>query len=392
MKNCSFIKQIWKISMREWNILTSRRLYLFSMVVAPLLCIVFFLTMMNKGLPQEMPVAVVDLDMSNISRRLVRQLDGFKQTEIVSHCTSFNEASKQLQKGEVYGIYYIPTNFEHDILSFRQPKVSFYTNNAYIVAGSLLFRDMKTISILGSAYVGRELRLAKGQTEKQAMAELQPIAIETHPIGNPWTNYAIYLCNVILPGLLCVIIVITTVYALGDEVKKAKSQELIEMSNNNMLTLIVGKLLPHTLIYFLIATLMEVCLYRYMHFPCHNGLGSMLIVSYLFVLACESIAVFFYALIPIMRISLSLSAFFCMLSFSISGFTFPVNEMHPVLQTWAYVFPLRHFFLLYVDNALNGISFAYSWTSYLALILYLFLPILTLKRLDTVYKYDKYDI
>lgn len=392
MENYSTIKRIWMIMVREWRILTSRRIYLIAMVGAPLFCVVFFFSLMEKGLPENLPVAVVDMDNSNISRRLTRQLDNFKQTDVVAHCTSFHEARKLVQQGSAYGIYYIPEGLEHDILSFRQPKVSFYTNNSYIIAGSLLFRDMKTLSILGSAYVARELRYAKGQTERQAMAEIQPIAIETHPIGNPWINYAVYLCNTILPGLLCVMIVITTVFALGSEVKSRRSNELLRIAKDDILTVMIGKLLPHTLIYFLIITFIEVMLYSYMHFPCQNGLGSMLIVSYLFVLACESIAVFFYALIPILRIALSLSAFFCMLSFSISGFTFPVSEMHPILQTWATVFPLRHFFLLYVDNALNGISFCYSWGSYVALMLFMFLPLLSSWRLKTVYKYDVYDI
>ena len=117
------------IMIREWRLLTSRKLYISVMIGAPILCIVFFLTLMQDGLPNEMPVAVVDMDMSNISRRLTRQLDAFKQTEVVTKCTSFSEARKLMQEGKVYGIYYIPEGLEHDILSFRQPKVSFYTNN-----------------------------------------------------------------------------------------------------------------------------------------------------------------------------------------------------------------------------------------------------------------------
>lgn len=391
MENKSTIQKIWAIMVREWGVLTSRRVYPFIMVAAPLFCVIFFLTLMQDGLPEGMPVAVVDMDQTPTSRRLSRQLDAFKQSEVKVHCANFHEARKLMQEGKVYGIYFIPERLEHDVLSFRQPTVSFYTNNTYIIAGSLLFRDMKTLSVLGSAAVGKSIRTAKGQTEEQAMKELQPIAIDTHCIGNPFVNYAVYLCNVILPGLLCAIIVITTVFALGEEVKRKQSMELIEMSDDNILVVMAGKLLPHTLIYFLVVTCMEVILYRYMHFPCQNGLGSMLIVSYIFVLACQSLGFFLYAMVPIMRISLSLSAFITMLSFSISGFTFPVSEMHPVIQTWSNVFPLRHFFLLYVDNALNGIPFHYSWTSYAALLMFLFLPILCAGRLRTVYKYDVYE-
>ena len=158
-----------------------------------------------------------------------------------------------------------------------------------------------------------------------------------------------------------------------------------------MLILLLGKLLPHALIYMLMATFIDVCLYSYMGFPCHNGLGAMLIVSYMFVLACLSFAVALYALIPKMRVSLSLSAFYTMLSFSISGFTFPVEEMHHILQVWSKCFPLRHYFLLYVNNALNGRDFCYAWGSYAALIIFMMLPLLAAKRLRTVYKYDVYE-
>ncbi len=391
MENYSAIKRIWMLAVREWRILTHRRLYPFVMVGAPVLCVIFFLTLMQVGLPQGLPAAVVDKDNSNVSRQLIRTLDNFKQSSVVVKCQSFQEARQLMQEGKVYGIYYVPENFERDVLSFRQPTLSFYTNTAYIVAGSLEFQDLKTISVLGGAAVGKQMRLAKGQTEEQAMKELQPINIETHPLGNPWVNYSIYLSNVILPGLLCAIIIITTVFALGSEVKNRRSGELMYISGDNMLVLMLGKLLPHALIYMLMATFIDVCLYSYMGFPCHNGLGAMLIVSYLFVLACISFAVALYALIPKMRVSLSLSAFYTMLSFSISGFTFPVEEMHHILQVWSKCFPLRHYFLLYVNNALNGRAFCYAWGSYAALVIFMLLPLLTAKRLRTVYKYDVYE-
>ena len=43
-----------------------------------------------------------------------------------------------------------------------------------------------------------------------------------------------------------------------------------------------------------------------------------------------------------------------MISFSIVGFSFPVQGMDPTLQALARLFPLRHYFLIYVDQALNG--------------------------------------
>ncbi len=375
---------------REWKRIFSRKLYVVTMLVMPLFCITFFLTLMQDGLPQDIPTAVVDEDNSSTSRRLVRQLDAFKQTHVVLHAKDFSEARKLMQQGKIYGIYLVPKGFEQGILSFKQPRVSFYTNNSYIVAGSMLFRDMKTLSILGSAAVSRELRLAKGQTMEQAMIDLQPIVVDTHPLGNPHVNYAVYLCNVLLPGILSVLIVLLTVYAFGSEVKDMQSRNLMAKTDNDIISVMIGKLLPYTMTFLLVALCYDVVLYRIMGFPCECGLPQMFLVTALLVLVSQALGVFLYTLIPIMSIAMSLSAFITMLSFSISGFTFPVGEMPELLQTWSNVFPLHHYFVLYVNNGLNGYPSSYVWSSYIAMLIYLFLPILFAGRLRKIYLYDVY--
>ena len=100
-----------------------------------------------------------------------------------------------MQKGEIYGFYYIPKGTTAKAQSQRQPTVSFYTNNTLLIAGSLLYKDMKMMSELASGAAARTSLYAKGATEDQAMAFLQPIVIDTHPLNNPWLNYSVYLCN-----------------------------------------------------------------------------------------------------------------------------------------------------------------------------------------------------
>jgi ABC-2 type transport system permease protein len=249
---------------------------------------------------------------------------------------------------------------------------------------------MKTISILGTAAVGQQFKLAQGETEKQAMIALQPITIDSHPLGNPWTNYSVYLSNLILPGILNLLIMIMTVFVLGTELKRGTSETWLRIANGDMFTALVAKLLPHTLIYFIVITFIDVLLYGYLGFPCKCGLPVMLVGSYLLVLASQAIAVFFFGMLPVMRLSLSLASLWGVISLSISGFTFPVTAMPPVMQAWAYVFPLRHFFLLYVDQALNGVGFAYSWYNYVWLLLFLFLPFLVIPRLKKIYNAPEY--
>ena len=58
----SHIRNILAVSLRESRRILSSPLYIFSLVGAPLLCFVFFLTLMGKGLPSGLPVGVVDMD------------------------------------------------------------------------------------------------------------------------------------------------------------------------------------------------------------------------------------------------------------------------------------------------------------------------------------------
>ena len=142
---------------RELRRLVSRPLYLFCMVIAPLFCYIFFTTLMDSGLPTDMPVGVVDRDMTATSRQLVRNLDAFEQTAVVARYPDISDARIAMQKGEIYGFYYIPEGTASKAQAQRQPKVSFYTNNTLLIAGSLLFKDMKMMSELASGAAARIL-------------------------------------------------------------------------------------------------------------------------------------------------------------------------------------------------------------------------------------------
>ena len=108
------IYAILRIARRELRRLVANPVYFFCMVVAPVGCLFFFTTLMRSGLPTDLPVAVVDLDNTPTSRRLVRQLDAFEQTAVRMQCASFDEARHEMQQGSIYGGFLIPKNFQQD--------------------------------------------------------------------------------------------------------------------------------------------------------------------------------------------------------------------------------------------------------------------------------------
>lgn len=383
-------KALWSVMKRECRRLVSRPLYLFCMVVAPLFCYVFFTTLMDSGLPQDMPVGIVDQDQTSMTRQLTRTLDAFQQSKVVARYASFDEARRAMQRNEIYGFYYIPEGTTAEAQAQRRPTVSFYTNNTLLIAGSLLFKDMKTMSELASGAVVQATLLAKGATEQQAMDYLQPIVIDTHPLNNPWLNYSVYLNNTFAPGVLMLLIFMVTVFSIGVEIKERTARQWLRMGNNSIWISLAGKLLPHTAIFFLMGIFYNIYLYGFLHYPCHSGIWPMLLATLCLVLASQGMGILMIGTLPTLRLGLSFASLWGVLSFSMCGLSFPLMGMHPTLQALANLFPLRHYFLIYVDQALNGYPMIYSWSNYVALLLFMLLPFLVAHRLKGALIYYKY--
>lgn len=372
---------ILKIARRELRRMASKPIYWFCMIAAPLFCFVFFTSLMAEGLPTDMPLGLVDNDNTTTSRSLTRNLDAFEMTSIKEQYANVTEAREAVQRGDIYGFYYIPKGTTRKAQRQELPVVSFYTNYSYLVAGSLLYRDMRTMSELASGAASRTVLYAKGATERQAMAFLQPIVIDSHAINNPWLNYNVYLSNVILPGLLMLFIFMVTVFSIGTEVKYNTVHDWLIMARGSMFHALAGKLLPQTLIFFLIGIAFAIGLYGVLHFPCHCGLPTMLLVMFLGIIGAQGLGVFMFAMLPTLRLSLSFASLWGVISFSICGMSYPVMAMHPTLHGLSYLFPLRHYFLLYVNCALDGYPLMNAAPYVVGLLLFAMLPLLLLRRL-----------
>ncbi|MBR1712658.1 MAG: ABC transporter permease [Alloprevotella sp.] len=369
------MRSLSKIILRELRLLGSDPLAWFCMVVAPLLTALFFTTFMWQGLPTDMPVGLVDGDNTSTSRQIARNLDAMQQTRIAATYADVSEARRAMQRGDIYAFFYIPHGTTRLANQQKQPTISYYTNYSYLVAGSLVMRDMRMMSELASGAAARKVLYAKGATEQQAMAFLQPIVIETHPVSNPTLNYNVYLSNTLIPGILGIFIFMMTVYSIGMEIKNGTAGEWLGHARGSILTALAGKLLPQTVPFLLAVALMDVWLYGVMQFPCQCGAWAMFGIGALYVLACQGMGVFMIAMLPTLRLGLSFASLWGVLSFSICGMSYPVMAMDAPLQGIALLFPLRHYFLLYVNCALDGYPLPNAWPYAAFLLFFVFLPL-----------------
>ena len=377
------IKRIYHIFIRELYIMWRNPIYGFCVLLFPIVVAIFFTTLMGEGEPVNMPVGVVDQDNTATSRAMIRRLDAFQTTHVVARYPNMNEARNAIQRNEIYAFLLIPKGTTDGLLSSRQPKISFYYSSVTLVAGSLLYRDLKTIASLGSANVGMAKLAALGKTEKEIRTFLQPINIDLHMVGNPWANYNIYLSTVMAPGVLMIFMFLLVPYSIGSELKFHRSRQWMNMAGNNIHIAIAGKILPQSVIFICVLLCYEFYIFYGLGFPHPGGIIPIVLVGILTVLACQCFGIFVFGLMPSLRMSMSICSLWSVISFSACGATYPLFAMDGMIQSMAQLFPLRHYYMIYQMCIFNGYPLLYAWFNVLALVIFLFLPMFSINHIKT---------
>lgn len=369
------------IMLRSTVQIVRRPLMWVGFIILPLFMMLFITSILEKGLPTKIPAAIVDKDGTSLSREITQTLAGMQMVDVRSMPDSYAEARSAMQKGEIYGYFLIPENFQSDLLSGRKPVITFYTNMTYFVPGSLLFKTFKTAAVYTKAGVAVAVVQAVGETAEAVSPILQPVNIQARPIGNPLLNYGIYLSNSFIPAVMELMIMLMTVFSLGQELKYHTSVRLMRMADGSVVRALFAKLFPQTLIWMVMIIFMTAWLYRFNHYPMQGSWFWIIVSEMLFVLATQAFAVFVFGVIPNLRFSLSICALTGILAFSIAAFSFPEQSMYGGLSIFSWLMPVRYNFLIYSDIALNGRDLFYSRVWFAAYIVYLMLPFTVLRRI-----------
>ena len=369
---------VFKRSVRQ---LASRRIYWLTMVVMPLFCMIFLTDLLREGLPIKAPAAVVDYDRSELSRRMIQSLNGAQMSRITAVYDNIGDARRAMQRGEIYGFYLIPENFQSDLLSVRTPTVSYYTNMAYYVPASLLYKNFTASALYAKADVLSGLLTDVGVDAEEIVPLLQPINIEVRGLSNPWLDYAVYLCNSFVPAIMQLMIFLTTAFAVCQEMKRATSPLWLRLAKGSVIRALSAKLLPQTIGWQIMMLFMLWWFYGKNGFVMNGSWGWMILSEMMFVLSCQGFALFVVGVLPNLRLALSVGALVGVLSFSIGAFSFPYESMYGSIGVFSWLVPVRYNFLIYIDQALNGIDVYYSRIFYVAYIVFMLLPLLVIKRL-----------
>ncbi len=376
-----FLKYIGRSFKRGLIQLVRRPMYFLLIIIMPLLCAWFLMDLIKVGSVQRVPVGIVDQDNSSMSRQVSRTLNGFQQVNITQRYNNFAEARDAVQRGEVLGFFFIPDNLEELALGGRQPVVSFYVNYAYYAPASMQFKGFKTISLLANGSIVQTALRTAGVPSHKIAATLMPYQTHVHMPGNPFINYNYYLNSTFVPCFLSLFILLVTAFSLGLELKTGLSRQWLKTSGNSLFVALVGKLVPQTVLFTIVGWFIQWMMYRCYEFPLNCNPWNMLVAMFLLVIANQSFAVLMFCFVPNFRYGTMLCTLLGMVSFSFTGFSLPHEAMYPWVNALGFVMPIKYYFLIMVDQALNGVDLYYSKIYYAVLIGFTILPMLLSWRL-----------
>ncbi|WP_302605293.1 ABC transporter permease [uncultured Alistipes sp.] len=375
---------------RELRRLTHQPMYFVLMFLLPLLSFVFFALLFQKGVARDIPIAVLDQDHSTLSRKVTQMIEETPTALVAYGIQSMDEGERLMREGRISAVVQIPAFFEKNILSNSQTHIEAYISGSNITVNGLLSKDIQTAVTMFSAGIQIQLLTKQGLTERQAMAQLQPVRFDKHVLFNPYINYGYYLSPSFMPMMLLIFIVMVTVFSIGTELKNGTAREWLASADDSMGAALLGKMLPVTVIMFLLSLVMFVIIFKVVGVPLNGSFTLILTGTLLFILSYQSISVLIVSIMANLRLSLSLGGGYSVLAFTFSGLTFPIMAMYPAMRAVSKLFPFTYYTDLFVDQMLRGAPARCSLPDLGCLALFIVLPFLCLRRLRRLCTEEKF--
>lgn len=350
----------------------------------PLAVILFFAIFFSQEVVGALPVAVVDEDNTPLSRKVVSMIRATPQTSLVKEIPDMTTARSSVLQGEVVAVVEIPSGFSKSLLSGETANVVFYDSGANISTNSLTAKGIQTA--LTTFGVGISLQRAEmhGIAADTAMAHTMPISFTTYGLFNPWLNYAYYVAPCFWAMILIIAAVLSTIYAIGTELRYATSVEWLRSANNSLVAALMGKLAPTTISLWLLAIVTGALIFGLFGAPMQGSWLVLAMGAIFLIVAYQAVALFIVALTASMRLSLSLGGGYSVLAFTFSGVTFPTMAMLPMVQPFTMLFPYTYFMQLYIDQAVRGSDWWLSMSDLAAMLLFCLLPLLLFGRFKNI--------
>jgi len=314
----------------EWQRVLAIRGAFLLLVVAPLVYGIYYPQPYLNQILRKIPIAVVDNDLSELSRSIVQTLDASGAVSVALQADTIADARAALDRGDAFAVVGIPPGTERDVLKGTTVHVPIYADATYL----FIFRSMASgigvaINTLSSELAAGGAR-TDGSLVKAALASTSPAEVLLQPIFNPVGGYASYVVPaafvLILQQMLLTAASMLTVVALAQP-------------GGGAFATVLGRGIAHLIIYLPALALYLIVLPHFYGFSALGQPLQLFALASVFVLATSFMgqavgAWFKHPETPtLIFLGTSLPQFF------LAGFSWPREAIPKPVLAGSYIFP-----------------------------------------------------
>lgn len=258
------------------------------MVLALLIYATLYSLAYRTEVLRDIPVGVVDLSNTPASRQLVRVFDATPNVHIEYKPGSMEEAEDLFYRRKIYGVIYIPEDYERNLLKGTPAIVGVYADASYFLMYKQVFSDV----VAGITGTGSEVEfsrlLSQGINEPQAEAVVNPVSYSVTNLYNPYLGYGTFL----LPAIIIVIIQQTLLIGIGMIGGTWREfgvyRKLIRPGERRLSTIpiVLGKATAYLSVYAVTVTYIFTVHYKMFDYPMNGVFYDILLFMIPYVLAC----------------------------------------------------------------------------------------------------------
>src|SRR5690625_100978 len=360
---------MWAVVRREWRrLLNTPRLWVLA-VAAPLLLIILLLAIFAQPAARNLPLAVVNMDDSSLSRQIERALDAAPALDVVSAAKGMDAAAASLRRGEVYALGVIPRDLQRDLARGESPRVQLFYNSQTMTAGNMVLAAVR--QTLATVSAGAGIRLG-------VMPQLTP---ELHAAFNPGLDYGRFLLMALVLTLLHIVSVVLAIDVIGRELLEGTAADWLGTAGDRFWPALAGKLLPWMAGLALYGGLLLLGCMRWLGLAAEGSAGLWMLAWALLLAASFGLGLVLVAATLNLRLSTSAASVLVSPAFAYSGVTFPLLAMPGFASLWSLLLPLHHGLVLQTHHLLMGAPLKAGIWHFAALIAFALLPLPLLPRL-----------
>ena len=373
------------VFVREVEQFAKRPFLIFLTVILPLVLMGLLATVFSAGLATRLPIAVLDLDNSDLSRTIIRTVDATPDTAVSINVSDLAEGRHLILSGKVHGLLMIPQNLERDVFAGRRPEAVFFYNTQTMTAGNLTLRGVSAALASVEGGIRLSLRTSRGQLVDVAQAALSPIPVQINALFNPTLNYSHFLLAALLPAILQVIVVTAMAYSIGRDAETRHRLRVLRRLGNGLWPAMFGKLLPYTLVFLFVLGVSDAVLFLVFELPLRGDRLFLLGAGLLFILANQFLGVLLALVLRPMATAVSIATLITAPAFGFMGIGFPRIGMNAFAYHWGEFLPGTWYLMARIDQTVRGAPLDLSLRP-IAILLFmvLLLACLTALRLEAI--------